>query len=481
MNESDARQVLLVRAVETAPAAEGAAAHWRDEDAAWAAAEARRQVGEHATPESFLAARAALVLQRLGERDAAWRRDAMRPARGTVVAVLLLGGLLLAAAIAGNVLGSERRINLLAPPILALLLWNLAVYGVLAAGALRRRGRAKEGAVVAPPPGSVWAGLVRRLATLLAAHSGAAPVAAVRARHVGTWALASAPLQSQRITAVMHSAAALLALAVVLSMYVFGLAFDFRAGWDSTWLDAPQVQRVLQVVFGPAAALGGIELPDAEALAALRWADGSSGERAARWIHLYALTLAGVVIVPRVLLAALALRRAQRAAQQMHLPLDEPYFRRLLRESPAQAKPVAVLSYSYRLDNEAQAALEPALADALDPGALPHWVANLPLGAEDDLARLLPADLGDNVALLFPATATPERETHGAFVQAIGALQPPVSFVVLVDESGLRDQFGAGVDWLQRRSQRREAWQRMLQALSLPAPHFVDLGERIAA
>jgi len=102
MNESDARQVLLVRAVETAPAAEGAAAHWRDEDAAWAAAEARRQVGEHATPESFLAARAALVLQRLGERDAAWRRDAMRPARGTVVAVLLLGGLLLAAAIAGR-------------------------------------------------------------------------------------------------------------------------------------------------------------------------------------------------------------------------------------------------------------------------------------------------------------------------------------------------------------------------------------------
>jgi hypothetical protein len=70
MNESDARQVLLVRALETATEAERASS-WRNEDAAWASAEARRRVGEHAGAESYLAARAGLALQRLAERDPA--------------------------------------------------------------------------------------------------------------------------------------------------------------------------------------------------------------------------------------------------------------------------------------------------------------------------------------------------------------------------------------------------------------------------
>ena len=480
MTESDARQVLLVRAVETAPARD-AAALWRDEDAAWAGAEARRRVGEHASAETYLAARADLALQRLGERDAAWRSDPLRPGQGALAIGLVSMGLVLAAAIVGNVLGPERRINLLAPPVLGLLAWNLLVYVALAIGALRRW---REPAVVNHATGAGWAGVVRRISAAVAARAGAAPMAAVRARHAADWALASASLQAHRMAVGLHGAAALLALGVVLSMYLFGLALDFRAGWDSTWLDASQVQRLLQTVFGPAAALGGIELPDASALARLRWAEGSAGESAARWIHLYALTLAGVVIVPRVLLAAMAWMRARRAARQIALPLDAPYFKRLLRERPAQPWPVTVLPYSYRLGAEQQAALGPALAAALGAGAQARLVASLPLGAEDELARHLPADLADNVALLFAATATPERETHGAFVQAMAAWRPAASpsalrassLSVLVDESGLRRQFGAAGDAALRLRQRREAWQRMLQALSLPAPHFVDLG-----
>ena len=52
----------------------------------------------------------------------------------------------------------------------------------------------------------------------------------------------------ERVAALLHAAAALLALVVIGSMYVFGLAFDYRAGWDSTWLDAEQVQRTLAAV-----------------------------------------------------------------------------------------------------------------------------------------------------------------------------------------------------------------------------------------
>ena len=465
MTEDPARQVLLLRALETAPTA--SAALWTAADGAWASEEARRRVGEYAAAEAFLAQRAELALQRLGERDATWRSDPLRPGRGVLKLGLLLGGLVLAAAIVGNVLGAERRINLLAPPVWGLLVWNLLVYAALALGALRRARR---------PDASRGFDFMRRVSSLVATRMASTPAAAIRRRHVADWAAASAPLQSQRIAVVLHLAAALLALAVVLSMYLFGLAFDYRAGWDSTWLDASQVQRLLSTVFGPAAALGGIELPDAAALAQLRWAEGSPGERAARWIHLYALTLAGVVIVPRLALAALAAWRARRAARHITLPLDEPYFKQLLRALPVQRWPVTVLPYSYRLGTAQKSAMTTALADALGPGAQARVAASLPLGAEDRLAQHLPADMADAIALLFAATATPERETHGAFVQAMAALRPAATLHVLIDESGLRQQFGSGADGTTRLRQRREAWQRLLQALSLPAPHFIDLG-----
>ena len=466
MTEDQARQVLLLRALETAPA--DSAVSWTAADATWAGDEARRRVGEHAAAEAFLAQRAELAMHRLGERDAAWRSDPLRPGQGVLKLGLLLGGVALAAVIVGNVLGSERRINLLAPPVWGLLAWNLLVYAALAFAALRRSRK--------PGAGSGWFDAVRRVSAVVATRIAATPVAVVRRRHVADWAAASAPLQAQRIAVLLHLAAALLALAVVLSMYLFGLAFDYRAGWDSTWLEAPQVQRLLSAVFGPAAALGGIELPDAAALAQLRWAEGSPGERAARWIHLYALTLAGVVIVPRLGLAALAAWRARRAAQQIALPLEEPYFKQLLRALPVRGWPVTVLPYSYQLGAAQRAAMAAALADALGPGAQARIATSLPLGAEDQLAQHLPADIADHIALLFAAAATPERETHGAFVQAIAALRPAATLHVLIDESGLRQQSGSGADGTSRLRQRREAWQRLLQALSLPAPHFIDLG-----
>ena len=472
MKEVDARQVLLVRAVETASVPQ-ASAFWREEDAAWASVETRRRMGEHVGTEAFLATRAELAMKRLAERDAAWRSDPLGPGRSAVVLLWLLAGLMLASVIVSNVLGAERRINLLAPPVWGLLAWNLFVYAALMIGALRHR---RQPAAATHAIRSAWTNAVRRISAVIATRRAAAPITAVRRRYVADWALFSAPLQAQRMAAGLHVAAALLALAVVLSMYLFGLAFDFRAGWDSTWLDASQVQRGLGVVFGPAAAIGGIDLPDGPALAKLRWAEASTGESAARWIHLYALTLAGVVIVPRLLLAAMALWRAGRAARHIALPLDEPYFKQLLHVLPVPAWPVTVLPYSYRLGAEQQAALGGALADALGAGAQARLADTVPLGAEDQLTDHLPAALADHVALLFSASATPERETHGAFVQAIAALRPAAKLSLLVDQSGLRRQFGNGHDGGERQRQRREAWQRLCQALSLPAPHFIDLG-----
>jgi len=464
MTDADLADVCWVRSVE-----QGAREHvpWNEADAAWASAEARRAVGESDEPavaQAFVVQRARLARQRLAERDAAWRVPLQGKAPQGWRWLLLLGAVAVAALIAGNVVGPSHRINLLAPPVLMLLLWNIAVYLLL----LFAAGRG---------PSAWLARTIESVRTRVSGRGAAAPLLAARARFAAEWALATHGVQQPRVAAALHIAAAFLALAVVASMYVFGIALDFRAGWDSTWLDAQAVQRVLGFVFAPASALGGIALPDAAELARLRFAEGSPGERAARWIHLYAITLALVVIVPRLALAAAAAWRARRATARLALPMDEPYFRALLRDGPQRPRPVTVLPYSYTLGPAQQAALARVLAEAIGPGAQPRMAATLPLGAEDELARHLPADLAPDVAVLFAASATPEREAHGAFVRALAdKVAGRATLAVLVDESGLRQRTGLASDAELRVTQRRAAWQRLLHDLSLPPPRFVDLG-----
>ena len=482
MNQTDARQVLLVRAVESADVGETQPA-WSPADAGWASEEARRRVGEHAGSEVFLAARAALALQRLRERDARWHGDPLRPGRWALRVGLVVGGLALLGVIVGNVLGADRRLNLLAPPVCGLVVWNLLVYLALAlsaVAALAAARRAPKAGPAATPRHSASLEAVRRVSAL-ATRWGGARTARIKSRHLADWLQHSAPLQAHRGAAAMHAAAALLGLAVIVSMYVVGLAFDYRAGWDSTWLTPRQVESALRTVFGPFANVAGIALPDTAELARLRWSEGGSGERAGRWIHLYALLLLAVVVLPRTVLAAWAAARARRAAGRIALPLHEPYFRALMRQGPRQRWRVSVLPYSYRIGGAEQSALESQLEAALGDGAQAELLPAVPLGAEDELGKHLPAATADKLALLFAATATPERETHGAFVQALAAQRAPGTLFVLVDESGLRRQLGAAAAAAPRLQQRREAWQRLLQGLSLPLPHFIDLSPQAAA
>ena len=72
---------------------------------------------------------------------------------------------------------------------------------------------------------------------------------------------------------------------------------------------------MLAFVLGPASALTGIPIADVPRLEAMRLGAGGAGENAAPWIHLYAATIALVVLVPRLLLGTghLARRAPARA------------------------------------------------------------------------------------------------------------------------------------------------------------------------
>jgi len=296
MTEQEARQVLLLQAREG-----DAARHWSAEDRAWATRQAVAVVGEQASPERFVVARAALAMQRLLPRDASARRwldrRAWHPAWGWLGA--LLGFI---AGVAADQLGAPEHVNLLAPAVWVVVVWNLLVY--LAALMPWRGG---VGSQIGP-----W--FARRgrgadLATTL------------------LWARYAAPLSMKRAAVVMHTAAAALALGLVAGLYLRGLVLDYRAGWQSTFLDAPTVQALLGTLLAPASLFTGIAVPE---VASLRVGPGAPAHAsAAPWIHLYATTLLLWVVLPRLVFAAWNAWRAAALARRFPIALDTPYFESL--------------------------------------------------------------------------------------------------------------------------------------------------------
>lgn len=493
MTENDARAVLLMRAFERATLL-GA------DDAAWAGREARRQLGEAAPPTVWLGRRADLALGRLAERQPRLRRRLAVARSGAAwwpaVALLVLA---LGFGLFGDGLDGDRRINLLALPLLGLLAWNLVVYGLLLVRALRPH---RQAGLVMPgeaarlvPVVARWLQQLRSLGArwLHGPQLAPSPVRQAFDSFTADWLVLGRPVLAWRSTALLHGGAALLALGALLALYARGLVFDYRAGWDSTFLDAAQVRAVLGAVLGPASVLADLPLPDAVALAGLRLV-GGGGEGAAPWIHRWALTLMLLVVLPRAALAAHAAWLARRLAARLPLP-DDPAVQRLMQAELAAAgatpRAVAVVPYSYRLDAARQAAVPTALTALLGAGLRCDLQPTLHLGAEDRIAAWLPKTLGrlpvptsDGPAtapllvLLFALTATPERETHGALVlavrdvlRALPAPQPQLR--VVVDESGFR-KHAWGPDGAERINQRRAAWERLLLDLRI-VPGFIDL------
>ena len=418
MNEGAAAEVLWLRAVES-----GGSAHWSGEDRAWATRSALQAVGSDAPAEAFLAARARAGLSRLGPQAPALPR--WRTAWAWLVAALGLGlGLLV------DHIGSTQRINLLAPPVWAVIAWNLAVYLLLL--------------LPSRPPGALRRALARWISRALRQAS-------VPQAFAADWALCSAPLQGARIALMLHLGAAALALGLLAGMYLRGLVLDYRVGWESTFLDAGQVQALLSLLLAPALALSGQTLPDINA------------PSAAPWIHLYALQVGLLVLLPRLLLALWAGWRAHRLQAHLPLPLDQPYFQQLLRQQQGGHTPLRVWPHAHTPDAAAQAALRELCARVFGNAAVLHWAPTVAYGNEESPADLPAA--GTRRIALFDLGATPEPESQGRLLQALGA---PLA---LVDESAFVQRFGADSP---RRRERRQAWSA-LAADAGSAAVFVEL------
>jgi hypothetical protein len=468
LRERALRTVLLVKAIEETdragellPPADRVAATrdvLRDEPGLRGALEAP-QPGP--AWERFLAARADRLRRRLAPRHPIVQRlagDAGGAAwfgRAVLVGAFALG-------LALSALDASRRVNLLAFPLAGLIAWNLAVYVALAVAMLR---------TARHEPRTAWyEGFARRRLERALRESAQydATLGRALAAFAAQWHGTLRPWLGQRARALFHAGAMLVALGLVAGLYVRGIGFEYRAGWESTFLSSGAARAVFAVLYGPASAVSGVPLPATDdAVAALRW-PGTPGVVAAPWIHLIAITVLLYVVLPRAVLALLAMLRAARLARRAELPADAlPYARAALAELGivAGARDVDLVAYGALPGTAALEALARVLGAAFAAPVRLASCASVPYGDEDAfVARFTAAAAPATrpVVVLYDLAATAETENHGRLLaelrDALARTRRDAQPIVLVDASAYAARMGAGA----RLEERARAWREFV-------------------
>jgi len=384
---------------------------------------------------------------------------------------LLSGILFIIAAVTGfltNELGPDKRINILSFPLLGILAWNLIVYLREIVLFFRHRDTLFSG---------FWTStLVRFIAdpekqALNSETESTSPLNAAQKLFNRRWYELQTPVLGSRIKSLLHFVALTLAAAAIGGMYVKGLANEYRAIWESTFItDASQLRTFLQFVLGPAITISGDQLPTLEELNAMHWQSGESevgGQKAADWIHWYAISIGLFVILPRSLLGLLWRLRGSRLRQTLpYRDICPHYFEHLLAISTGNTRELQVIPYSLRPDDESKQVIVSRFESALQCPVKIEWLPTVEFGSEEAPVDLLLEDSARQ-ALLFNFAATPEKETHLTLHQTLsGEASKPVEYIVL-ETSSFDEKAADFPDVAKRHSERLRAWERLFSGTNV--------------
>ncbi|MFT4541246.1 MAG: hypothetical protein ACI841_001061 [Planctomycetota bacterium] len=423
----------------------------------------------------FLAARAQHLLPTLEARSPFELRSLLEGWHGPKPAWFLIPAVLLG--LFTNALGPSQHINVLAVPLLGLLLWNFAVYAIALLGVLRHprraaRGERSSGALIQRAAGSYLALLWRKLKrgrsqdTIITTDA--------TTRYIESWSSRALPMLSSHLIAGLHLGAAGMAAGAVAGMYQRGLLSKYMATWESTFLSADAADLCLKIMLAPASALLGLELPSVREFTA------PEVYPAADWIHAWALTVALGIVVPRMLLWSRERFRVRRLEQQVKLPLGGEYYRALLSPDRGTRSSVRILPYSYRPEPRRADNLRAMMHDAFGARAEIQIGERLEYGAElEDLPSPPAGDIGQVriTWILFALAQSPELEVHAEFlVELRQALEAGESIGVIIDASSFMDRLHDLPEAERRLEERQRAWDRVVREARLEAQH-VNLDE----
>lgn len=320
VTEQQLRTVMLAQSIERADGERTLVGQAEIDDATRSAIAAARERGvQRVDVGDIVIDRAAAIVALAGGRNpaiAALQQPSLRLqglARALPVLALLLG-------LAIDRIANAHRVDLLSPPLLLVLAWNLGMYALLAWRAARQ-----------PGPGTGALQWLRHRLRVPGGRTGLATRIAADFHH--QWFARTAGLFVQRVACVLHLCAAAWAAGIALSLLLRGLVVRYQFGWESTFLDAGQVHTIVSMLFWPLTGLFGLAPLTPQDIAATQNFAGE-GVAGSRWVWMYVGLLALVVVLPRLALAAWARWRGARLARRCQLDPNDSAFEALRRGMP---------------------------------------------------------------------------------------------------------------------------------------------------
>ncbi|WP_299793563.1 DUF3482 domain-containing protein [Ramlibacter sp.] len=330
LDEGSARQLVLVRAIEDVDTQGKLLSEVEREQLEREALEATRVGAGGMDVARYLKERAHRMLQAVENRNP--RIAALQdrtPWSGWLLLLLPLAACVFGAAI--DRIDNPHQVNMLSPPLLGVLAWNLAIYALIV--------------VTAVVPGT-WAPRVplphlqRWLAGVPASGRRTGRLRPdVLARFQQHWHEAAGAQQWLWWKELLHLSAAGWALGLAISIVLGGIVREYRVGWESTLLGVDQVHGLLSALFAPVVALLPFDTFSVADLQRMAFRSGAAigVDEARRWVWMYVALLFAVVIVPRLVLAGWTAWLRLRRGRAIGIDLRDPYFVQVLaRVSPAR-------------------------------------------------------------------------------------------------------------------------------------------------
>ncbi len=377
---------------------------------------------------------------------------------------LLIGSCLIGGVLADPI-GPARQINLLNFSLLTLLIWNAVVYARLG---IRWMGSGKQRRVS-------QGGLMDWFASLSLKW----PLRHLHGQEINSqeeklWLAKSLAAYSRSLStngrtvfetyiqAIFHAAAAALALGVIIGLYLRGFSFLYKAGWDSTFLDAEGVYTFLSVLFAPASVILHTPVPGVQAIAAMQ---GTPTANAAIWIHFWAITTIVCIVLPRTLLAIVGWSRMDVLTSDLHLPLSDRYYAHLVNPFQGNGQIVELIPYSYHVHERSDALVN--LCGQIF-GAQAHIQIRDPIAyGELPVDFQVEGECGYCAVILF-SLAQPPEETHGEFLEdmkvRIQGLKGEGTLLILIDGHPY-----STIENNKREDERLQAWKRLVKTSGLVA------------
>lgn len=468
LKQEDIQRILLAKAIETQPP-ETALLDAQAGEAATRNALYQIRTGTHgksdpAHRQALLERRAGLLLEQAWRKAPDLKRLLHRQSNTSLwlwvfpLAALLLG-------FAGDRIADPYRINLLSAPFLLIVLWNVLAYLWLLSGPLRRKSAAD--AMHQLPAGlSGWL-----LRPSWNSHADKAAEKAIAHRFWADWQPHVRPLQGLRLQAGLHLGAAALSLGVLASLWFTGLFTAYRVGWESTFLHAAQVHTLLNALSLPAQWLLGLAPWTLEQVQQLQTWPQSDEHAGLRWVQIYSVLLATLVIVPRTVLAAVCLARLRWRRDRLELPLNTPYFQQLLRDLGSEATTVVVHPYHLPMNEARREAVSAHVRRVYGAAAQCELTAPITYGKEEAFS---PAPAPDGQAptlhaLLFNLAATPEPENHGKAMRRLNESSGVGAKAVWLLGHDYTQRIGSTADGQLRLAERLRLWQQFAHEYGLEA------------